>query len=78
MENEEAFRVFKRRFWKLVFLLNIGPIALAVGVSLAVFHGTSRFVWGALAVAAVSLLFAGRTYVRARSALDEAHGETVR
>lgn len=78
MENEEAFRVFKRRFWKLVFLLNIGPIALAIGIALAVFHGTSRLVWGSLVVAAVSLVFAGRTYVRARSALSEAHGETVR
>ncbi len=61
----------ERRFWKLVLLLNVAPIALAFGVLLAVFHGTSRFVWASLAVSAVAFVSATRTYLTARRQLRE-------
>lgn len=62
---------FERRFWKLVFLLNVGPIALAIAFYLIFFRGTSDLFWAALTVGVVALGFAAREYVAARSALDE-------
>lgn len=67
---------FERRFWKLVFLLNVGPIALSLAVFLAFFEGVSRLFWTCLAVSFVSFLFAGRTYLIARKELKAAHEET--
>jgi len=66
---------FETRFWKLVLLLNLGPIALAFGVFLAFFRGTSRYVWASLAVSAVAFVFAGRTYLVARRQLEKKHEE---
>ncbi|MDZ7688957.1 MAG: hypothetical protein U5J64_09600 [Halobacteriales archaeon] len=66
---------FETRFWKLIILLNIGPIALAFGLLLAFFRGTSRFVWASLAVSAVAFLFAGRTYLIARRQIEKSTEE---
>ncbi|MFP4188220.1 MAG: hypothetical protein ACLFR5_02285 [Halobacteriales archaeon] len=62
---------FERRFWKLVFLLNVGPIALAVAFYLFVFRGTSDAFWASLTAGAVALGFAAREYAVARSTLVE-------
>jgi len=62
---------FERRFWKLVFLLNVGPVALAVALYLVFFRGTSDAFWASLTVGVVALGFATREYIAARSALDE-------
>ncbi|MCX2819168.1 hypothetical protein EGH25_07355 [Haladaptatus sp. F3-133] len=62
---------FERRFWKLVLLLNIGPIGIAVAFYLAVFRGTSDLFWASLAGGAVALGFAAREYTVARSTLVE-------
>lgn len=64
---------FETRFWKLVLLLNLGPIALSVAVLLFVFRGTSRFVWASLAVSVAALVFAARTYLVAREQLEDDH-----
>jgi len=60
---------FERRFWKLVLLLNVGPVALAVAFYLAAFRGTSDAFWGALSAGVVALGFAAREYAAARSVL---------
>jgi len=60
---------FETRFWKLVVLLNLGPIALSVAVFLLFFRGTSRLVWASLAVSLAAFVFAGRTYIVARRQL---------
>ena len=65
---------FEARFWKLVLLLNVGPIALSIAVFLAVFEGVSRLFWTSLSVSFVSFAFAGRTYLVARKELDETQG----
>lgn len=67
---------FEARFWKLVFLLNVGPIALSLAAFLVFFEGVSRLFWTCLAVSFVSFLFAGRTYIVARKELEAAHEET--
>jgi hypothetical protein len=69
--GEELPEGFEEEFWKLVLLLNVGPIALAVAFYLAVFRGVSRPFWAALVVGAVALGFAARTYRRARATLVE-------
>ncbi len=66
---------FERRFWKLVFLLNVGPIALSLAAFLAFFEGVSRLFWTCLAVSFVSFAFAGRTYLVARKELEAAQEE---
>lgn len=67
---------FERRFWKLVFLLNVGSIALSLAAFLAFFEGISRLFWTCLAVSFASFVFAGRTYIVARKQLEAAHEET--
>lgn len=62
---------FETRFWKLVVLLNLGPIALSVAVLLLFFRGTSRFVWASFGVSIAAFFFAGRTYLVARKQLEE-------
>jgi hypothetical protein len=64
---------FGRRFWKLVFLLNVGPVAVAVAFYLVVFRGTSDLFWASLSVGVASLTFAAREYFVARSVLVEAN-----
>lgn len=64
---------FETRFWKLVLLLNLGPIALSVAVFLVVFRGTSRFVWASLGVSVAAFVFAARTYIVARKQLEDDH-----
>jgi hypothetical protein len=68
-ERDELPEGFERRFWKLVFLLNVGPIGVAVAFYLAVFRGTSDMFWASLTAGAVALGFAAREYAVARSAL---------
>jgi hypothetical protein len=70
-EGDELPDGFERRFWKIVFLLNVGPVGLAVAFYLAVFRGTSDVFWASLSVGFVSLVFAAREYVVARSMLAD-------
>lgn len=69
MRKNDLPEGFETRFWKLVLLLNLGPIALSVAVFLLVFRGTSRLVWASLAVSVAAFVFAGRTYLAARRQL---------
>ena len=66
---------FETRFWKLVLLLNVGPISLSIAVFLVVFRGTSRLVWTSLAVSLAAFIFAGRTYFMMRKQVDKMREE---
>ena len=66
---------FERQFWKTVFLLNIGPVALAIAFYLAVFRGTSDMFWASLAAGVAATVFAARSYRSARSTLVENGGD---
>lgn len=69
--SEDTPEGFETNFWKLVFLLNVGPVAFVIAVLQFVFRGTSNLVWASLAVSVVSFLFAGRTYLAVREQLED-------
>ncbi len=70
-EDDIDHKELKSRFWLLVALFNVGPIAFFVGVFLVAFEGARQ----GYAVAAVGLLVtvAGlRIYRRTRARIDAA------
>jgi len=69
--GEDIPEGFETNFWKLVFLLNVGPVALVLAVLQFVFRGTSNMVWASLVVSAVSFFFAGRTYLAVREQIED-------
>lgn len=54
----------ERGFWRIVFLLNVGPIAVTVGAGLAFLGGLYEVGFVAFAVGGFALLRAAQLYRR--------------